>query len=184
MKNPIQSAGEAVPNISRRKALGLLVAATASPTIAVAATPPSELRALETTENPALLLAFDRFNAARAEAMEAKSALEWLVDEWRHVWPLAPEEILSGTNAHLHGSGHSAERDIIGNYLMRDTSGLTSRLSREQRAQLPNTCFFVITPNEAGETIEAWASHPLHRHTGFLHCLQRDCESTFADPRS
>jgi hypothetical protein len=158
-KNTVPAAGEAMPHISRRKALGLLAGATISPTIAVAATRPTELRAVETTENPALLLAYDRFTAARAELVDAKSALEWLADEWRHVWPLAPEELLGGANADRHGYDDDAERDIVGRYIKRDMSALTQRLSAKWRQKNRATCFAVMSPEEATERLEFWTRH-------------------------
>lgn len=159
-------------DISRRKALGILAAATVAPTTSLAATPPIALRTVQTAENPDLLIAYDRFIAASAELKEAKSALEWLADEWRHVWPLAPEDILGVANAHQHNS-RSAERDIIGNYLIRDTSALTSRFSRKDREQAPNTCFSVLTPEEARKTIEEWEYRaPTGRTEKALHRYQ------------
>ena len=32
----------------------------------------------------------------------SSAALDWLAAEYRHLWPLAPEELLSGANAHRH----------------------------------------------------------------------------------
>lgn len=74
-------------------------------------------RPLTGSENPDLLQAHERMIAARTELADAKSALEWIADEWRHLWPLAPEELLGGANAGF--SDTTAERDIVGNRVAR-----------------------------------------------------------------
>lgn len=105
-------------------------------------------------ENPKLLDAFERLTSAQAELAEAKSALEWIADEWRHRWPLAPESILGLANADsAYGSREDAERDIIGRYLRRDTSGLKDRLSARMRSNSPTLCFSVPTVEAIEEKI-------------------------------
>lgn len=111
-------------------------------------------------ENPVLLAAYARFVAAVDEHSKAREALEWLADEWRHRWPSAPEDILGGANADNCGCsrwGDNAERDIIGRYIFRDTSGLTKRFTRKQRESTPRTCFIVDTPGSIAASIAAWS---------------------------
>jgi hypothetical protein len=140
-------------------ALPGLAAASAVPTVlgspkaAHAAAEPS-LGMEGVHENPDLLQAHDALIAARAEMAEAQDALTWLADEWRHLWPLAPEELLWGFNAHRdYGRNDKAERDIIGRFMMRDTADLTKRLSRKYREKNEKQCFQVITSTEAEEYI-------------------------------
>ncbi|WP_146148970.1 hypothetical protein [Pseudaminobacter soli (ex Li et al. 2025)] len=47
----------------------------------------------EPQANPELVALVSKLRDAKAERDAAKDAKEWLVDEWRHLWPLAPEEI-------------------------------------------------------------------------------------------
>lgn len=104
-------------------------------------------------ENPELLAAFDRFLAARAEVVAAEDALEWLADEWRHLWPLAPEEILGHAHADRHTAG--AERDIAGRIIVRDTSDFT-RAKRKWREEYPRACFTVHDPDWFQDVIDKW----------------------------
>ncbi|MDX3930301.1 MAG: hypothetical protein QHC90_31575, partial [Shinella sp.] len=141
----------------------MLAAASVPPTAVVAAAaaiPPAavEVAASGMQENPELLAAYKRFKAARAEVAAAKDALEWLVDEWRHRWPLAPEELLCCANAHVFGgtAHENAERDIAGNFLIRDTSSLTKRFTREMRQKTPETCFSIVSAKEAEERLAEW----------------------------
>lgn len=109
-------------------------------------------------ENPELIAAYDRFLAARAEVAAAEDALEWLVDEWRHRWPSAPEEILGGSNADCGAGqwGETAERDIAGRFIRRDTADLTKRMTRKMRERTPCTCFSVETPECIEGVIRGW----------------------------
>jgi hypothetical protein len=93
-------------------------------------------------ENPELIASYDRFLAARDEVTAAKDALEWLVDEWRHRWPMAPEEILGFANADNYTAG--AERDIAGRILKRDTSDFRS------------ACFTVNEPDWFQYIVDKW----------------------------
>jgi len=117
---------------TRRKFLGGVAAASLPATAATAAA-----SAEAAAEIPQLINAHKRLLAAREELKEAKSALEWIADEWRHVWPLAPEEILGfwGADRGVGGS-HKPERDIVGNFLYRDARGRTK------------ACFSVETPDD------------------------------------
>lgn len=84
-------------------------------------------------ENPELLAAYARLQDAQFELREAKDSLEWIADEWRHLWPLAPEELLGPADADRHMGHAVGETDIIGNFILRDCSTLTKRLSPQFR---------------------------------------------------
>ncbi|CDZ52346.1 hypothetical protein [Neorhizobium galegae] len=144
------------PAINRRSLLTGIAAASAS--VAVVATPsPAKSAAASNAENPELLQAHAELLAARAEHEQAKAALEWLVAEWRHLWPLAPEDLLAGANAHSpYGSGGNPERDIASRFLLRDTSVLTKRFNAKRRAKAEETCFHVITSEDAQERLASW----------------------------
>lgn len=105
-------------------------------------------------ENPELLAAYGRFRAARDEVAAAKDALEWLADEWRHLWPLAPEEILGHAHADRNTAG--AERDIAGRIIFRDTNEVTKRMTRRWREENPSVCFSVHTPDWFQYDIDKW----------------------------
>lgn len=144
---------------TRRKFLGGVAAAslpaTAGASVAIAAIQADIAAPVTQAENPDLLTAFKRLKAADAELTEARSALEWLADEWRHRWPLAPECILGGANADSFGSSDDAERDIIGRFIRRDTSVLLDRVSARWRREHPRLCFFVDTVEDLEERIQA-----------------------------
>jgi len=110
--------------------------------------------------NPTLVEAHARLKAALAEQREAKDALEWLADEWRHLWPLAPEELLGVANADIYSdlAQKKAERDIIGTFIRRDTSDLTTRLTVKMRRESPRLCFAIVTSDEAQKTVDAWTA--------------------------
>lgn len=110
------------------------------------------------TASPELAEAHGRLLAALAEQQQAKDALEWLADEWRHRWPLAPEELLSLANADRYGSRDIAERNIIGSFIFRDTSELTTRFSAKMRQESPRVCFGVLTAERAQEILDMWTA--------------------------
>lgn len=166
MKPMNQSADEAMaaelPTMSRRKLLlGMAAASTAA---AVAVAPHAHGAVVGNTynvsvdqaENLELISAYDAFDVARAELKEAQDSLEWLADEWRHQWPLAPEELLLGANAQDGRYILPAERDIIGRYLVRDTSDLTTRLAPKFRRENRKTCFVIRTANEERGHLKRW----------------------------
>ncbi|KSV84560.1 hypothetical protein N183_12095 [Sinorhizobium sp. Sb3] len=128
---------------------GFALAATSHTNVATADIAPA---VATTTENPKLIAAYGRFLAARAEVADAEAALEWLVDEWRHLWPLAPEEILGAANANEYSE--AAERDIAGRIIVRDTSDLTKRLSRKYREEHPLLCFNIDAADKLGVAID------------------------------
>lgn len=128
-------------------AVPLMSAAVTVPALSSASTPATD----EDTENPALIAAYDEWRAAMDKLAAAKNDLEWLVDEWRHLWPLAPEEILGGANA---GYSDNAERDMAGERIFRDTADLTKRLTKEFRQSCPRTCFFVLKAEDTAAHLE------------------------------
>jgi len=166
MKPMNQLAGEAVahelPSMSRRN---LLLGMAAASTVAAVAVAPDAHGAVvaqpqgiigDQAENPELISAYDKFYDACAELKKAQDSLDWLADEWRHQWPLAPEELLLGANAQGGRGTMPAERDIIGRYLVRDTSELTKRLAPQFRRETRNTCFAICTANEERDLLKRW----------------------------
>jgi hypothetical protein len=149
----IPASSEAMPKLSRRNALGLIAAVSiASPVSA------SGSAASITRENPDLIAAYASFNAAQTELVAAQDALGWLADEWKHRWPLAPEEILGNANADRgYSYGTRAECDIVGRYIYRDTSELTTRLTKAFRLEQPRICFSVETPDLIQLEIDVWS---------------------------
>jgi hypothetical protein len=158
MPNTIPAAGEAMPKTTRRAFLaGAAVASLpVAATTCVAATAIQAEAATLTpiAENPDLLAAYSRLQDAQAELRDAKDALEWIADEWRHRWPLAPEELLGVAGADRRMGYAEAETDIIGNFIFRDCAMLTKRLSPQFRKVDRRDCFSVITANEAQNWLE------------------------------
>jgi len=155
----VLAAAEGLP-MTRRAILGALpavAAVTALPSTSQAAA--DNLAPLDTiseAENPALAETYAALLKAQAEHVEAKQALEWLADEWKHRWPLAPVQILGFANADRVGLTEHAERDIIGRYIYRETAELRGRLSAEFRAENPRSCFMVETPERLTAMAERW----------------------------
>nr|KZA99347.1 hypothetical protein A4A59_23050 [Rhizobium leguminosarum] len=187
-----QSAGEALaielPSMSRRKLLLGMSAASAAAAVAIA--PDAHGAAVgqgssgDQAENPDLIVAYQKFNDACAQLEEARNSLEWLADEWRHHWPLAPEELLHGANAQDGRGTMPAERDIVGRFLIRDTSELTKRLAPKFRRETQNTCFAICTASEERKLLERWkrstpigrTEKALARNRGYRVKAIRECE--------
>ncbi|CDN96055.1 hypothetical protein [Agrobacterium tumefaciens] len=144
---------------TRRTFLGGAAAAslpvTAGTCVAVTAIQAEAATSAPVAENSDLLAAYARLQDAQAELHAAQDALEWIADEWRHLWPLAPEELLLGAHAGYWGRSDGAERDIVGRLLVRDTSALCKRFSKRQRQETPTACFFVMASDDVEETLEA-----------------------------
>jgi hypothetical protein len=142
------------------------ISAAAVAAIAAEATLPAAA-APESQESPELIAAHKRLIAAQDEFAAAEDALEWLLDEWSHVWPLAPEELLLAADVHLYGSaGGAYEKNILGGYMIRDTSTLTTRFrSAKQRAETPETCFALDTVEWAETRFAAVSKSPVKGRT-------------------
>ncbi|TAX71787.1 hypothetical protein ELI03_08575 [Rhizobium leguminosarum] len=158
----IPATAEGMPNATRRAVLWGLAAASTAAAVAVAPDAHGaiaiEAQALprDQAENPALILACQKFHDVRAELKEAQDSLEWIADEWRHQWPLAPQELLLGANAQDGRYTMPAERDIIGRFLVRDTSDLTKRLAPKFRRENRKTCFVIRTAAEERDHLKKW----------------------------
>ncbi|TAX39127.1 hypothetical protein [Rhizobium leguminosarum] len=158
----IPATTEGMPNATRRALLWGLAAASTAAAVAVApdaqgaiATEAQAL-ACDQAENPELISTYRKFYDACADLKEAQDSLEWIADEWRHQWPLAPEELLLGANAQDGRYTMPAERDIVGRYLVRDTSELTKRLAPKFRREIGKTCFGIRTADEEKERLKRW----------------------------
>ncbi|MBY5587865.1 hypothetical protein HFO49_10290 [Rhizobium leguminosarum] len=157
----VAATAEGLPNTTRRALLWSLAAASTAAAVAVApdahgagALTSSGLH--DQAESPELISAYESFCDACTDLKEAHQAREWLADEWKHRWPLAPEALLWGANAQ-HGSYlDDGERDIIGRFIMRDTADLTKRMSAKFRRATPRTCFSILTSSRAREIVEKW----------------------------
>lgn len=139
------------------RGLAAATAATAAPVAAVAAT--SIVPVDGPHESPELVAAYRELIASIAERKAATDALDWLAAEYRHLWPLAPEELLSGANAHRHDCRNLAERDIAGRYIMRDVATMTKTVSRRFREANVSTCFSVDTSDQIAEWLERWRAN-------------------------
>ncbi|MGO8023063.1 hypothetical protein [Rhizobium leguminosarum] len=157
----IPATAEGTPDATRRALLfGLAAASTAA---AVAVAPDAHGAGALTSsglpdqpESPALISAYQSFCDSCIDLKEAHQAREWLADEWKHRWPLAPEPLLWGANAQDGSYLDDGERDIIGRYIMRDTADLTKRMSAKFRRATPRTCFSILTSSRAREIVEKW----------------------------
>lgn len=114
----------------------------------------SETSTMPAAHNHALALAYQRLLDAKAEVAAAEDALEWLADEWRHRWPLAPEEILDGASPTNRDA--NVERDIVGRCIVRETSSLTKRLSRRTREDNPRLFFSLRTTEDVEDMLQRW----------------------------
>jgi hypothetical protein len=96
--NSARANGEAMPKINRRNFLRTSVVASA----AVASVPVAATARESSAMSPDIEAAFNSVTDARRKLVAAKDARDWLADEWRHLWPRAPEsmrwhEFMSGT---------------------------------------------------------------------------------------
>lgn len=105
-------------------------------------------------ETPELIAAYDRFLVARTEVLAAEDVLKWLVDEWRHRWPLAPLEILGFANADEYTE--NAERDIAGRIIKRNTADFGTKFTAKWQKKYPRTCFSLLTPEGLQDIVNRW----------------------------
>lgn len=157
-KTTVPATAEGMPKTTRRAFLSTVAVAaipvTAGACVAVTAIQADAAAPALVAENPDLLAAYARLQDAQAELRDAKDALEWIADEWRHKWPLAPEELLGVSGADRYLVDGKAETDIIGNFVYRDCRTLTKRLSPQFRKIELHNCFSVTTSNEAQNWLE------------------------------
>ncbi|RWO24972.1 MAG: hypothetical protein EOS08_16215 [Mesorhizobium sp.] len=107
----VRAAAEGMPEINRRRMLlGLAVASTAAATAVTVAS----AAGCAPVENPELIRLGNRLSDASAEYLAALEEIEWIAAEWKHRWPLAPDEITMPRGNYLDG-----ERDIAGRFLRR-----------------------------------------------------------------
>src|SRR5690606_28484224 len=90
-------------NLSRRKLLAGIATAPIAAVPAIAADMPAEV-----AENPTLIDLWRQMRFAETDYREAKEALGWLADEYKHLWPRAPESV------RWRGTGGDPECDIAG----------------------------------------------------------------------
>ncbi|RWP32230.1 MAG: hypothetical protein EOR04_33120, partial [Mesorhizobium sp.] len=106
----VRAAAEGLPAINRRRMLlGLAAASTAAAAITAASA-----AGCASVENPELVRLGNRLPEAAAEYRAALEEIEWIAAEWKHRWPLAPDEITWPRGDYTNG-----ERDIAGRFLRR-----------------------------------------------------------------
>ncbi|MCV3764049.1 hypothetical protein [Rhizobium sp. TRM95796] len=142
-----------IPVFSRRGFIyGLAGCAAATASNADATQLPSP--ATEHNGNLELIAALQHLLRAQQQYEKEQSDLQWLADEWRHRWPLAPECILGSANVDRHGYDEDAERDLMGRYIYRETAELTTRIKSKSWCQEhPRVCFAVETSEKLRATV-------------------------------
>ncbi len=144
-----RAVAEALPEINRRRMLLGLTATTATLTAAAVAVSEAKSAASdEIEENPELVAVWKQCRDAETEYRAAKDALGWLADEWKHLWPLAPQEILAMASVSPTSHTKGIEKDIIGRPILRETAGMTANLSTKFRAAHDRVCFYIDDPEE------------------------------------
>jgi hypothetical protein len=146
-----------------RRALLIGLAGSSAATFAVAPDASAALPGVNATsgthENPEIFKAYDHLLTAQSEVNKASAALDWLADEWRHAWPLAPVGILGFPNAHESRSlllqATNAECDIIGHPILREVAGIP-HMSRKFRQSTDRTCFTVETSEALRKRLDFW----------------------------
>ncbi|UVC12887.1 hypothetical protein [Mesorhizobium onobrychidis] len=107
----VRAAAEGMPDVNRRRLLlGLAAASTAAAALTVA--PPAHSATV--AENPELIRLGNQLPEASTEYLAALEEIEWIAAEWKHRWPLAPDEITLPRGNYIDG-----ERDIAGRFLRR-----------------------------------------------------------------
>ncbi|MER8882578.1 hypothetical protein [Mesorhizobium sp. M0816] len=109
----VRAAAEGMPDVNRRRLLlGLAAASTAAAAAALTVAPPAHSATV--AENPELIRLGKQLPDASAEYLAALEEIEWIAAEWKHRWPLAPDEITWPRGDYTDG-----ERDIAGRLLKR-----------------------------------------------------------------
>lgn len=148
--------------LTRRSLLG------SAPAFAVAVATPAVVLASENIsfaaegDDSTLFGFLAGYREAQADLAKVNSELEWIAAEWKHLWPLAPEELLGMPFAHRYVAPHcgaKAERDIAGNFMMRDVTTLRARLSKKRRAEGGTECFGVATSDSVAEDLARWRAN-------------------------
>jgi hypothetical protein len=163
-----RATAEAMPAINRRRFLtstAAVSAATVAPLAlsgkahaAVAIGSQENPVTVSESPSPAMVTALTNFANAVKEFHEASEVRDWIAAEWKHLWPLAPEEILHCPNAHKWGNHEQFpdELDMLGNCIMRETATLTERLSPRFRRENPRTAFSLYTAKDCAEDLAEW----------------------------
>lgn len=115
-------------SITRRQFIQTTAAVSIGAAAPVIAAPNAEQSTAVPEASPDLREAYDQWRAAFIDLTNAKSDMEWLVDEWRHHWPLAPEPIVQRIN--LSTGDPDAERDLSGKLLQRDIADFGGRFAK------------------------------------------------------
>jgi hypothetical protein len=144
---------------------------TSTPALALAvATPAAAIacsRPIDAGDDSKLFTLLGEYQATQADLAKANADLDWLVAEWQHVWPLAPEELLGGGwfDDHPNSRMKTVERDIAGRFLRRDTAPLTKRLERRTRAEHATGIFDVTTAAYARDSLDRWRKSTVRGRT-------------------
>ena len=152
MPNTVPANAQGLPAINRRRLLGGIAAVSTASAVAggsgaVAATAEAPVG---NTVDAGLLALLDEHDAAAAVHQQARDDLDWLLAEWSHHWPLAPEEILGVANADKRDD-ERAERDLAGNFVIRDRPNL----KQSWRGATPaKSCYSVDTEGELSRWLE------------------------------
>jgi hypothetical protein len=130
-----------------------LALAVATPAAAIACSMP-----LSGGDDSTLFGFLAGYREAQADLAKVISELDWLAAEWKHLWPLAPEELLGVPWGDRLGpdSGQKAECDIAGYFIRREHATLTKRLSKKFRAEGGVSCFGVETAAEVAKDLARW----------------------------
>ncbi|MER8531709.1 hypothetical protein NKH61_10515 [Mesorhizobium sp. M1005] len=107
----VGAAAEGMPAAINRRRMLLGLAAASTAAAAVTAT---SVAGCAPVENPELVRLGNQLPDATAEYLAAREAIEWIAAEWKHRWPVAPDEITLPRGDYTNG-----ERDIAGRFLKR-----------------------------------------------------------------
>ncbi|MFI0847776.1 hypothetical protein [Mesorhizobium sp. IMUNJ 23232] len=134
---------------------------TSTPALALAVATPAvaaSVMPISTGDDTKLFALLTDYQAAKADLAKAKADLDWIADEWRHVWPLAPQELFWTANAHnSYATNPNPERDLAGNCVMRGKEGLDKRYWKKRfLAQGGTTCFHLYPSSHFAGRLASW----------------------------